>query len=132
MMAGLDSTGSAGTGIEVATVNRIRFTLDRNMDGEFDGTNSERITYAYNNATNRLDQWFSDDDDCASSPDCENLMDNVINASFVYQDADGNPPAALDDIRTVLISITVQEPAGRGGMVNRTYTNRVRCRNLGL
>ncbi len=132
MMAGLDSAGSAGTGIEVATVNRIRFTLDRNMDGEFDGTNSERITYAFNPATNRLDQWFSDDDDCASSPDCEYLMDNVINASFVYQDADGNPTVDLDDIRTVLISITVQEPAGRGGVVNRTYSNRVRCRNLGL
>jgi hypothetical protein len=31
-----------------------------------------------------------------------------------------------------VISMTVEEPAGRGEPVNRTYTTRVRCRNLGI
>lgn len=135
MMAGLDSEGSAGAGIEVATATNIRFTLDRNMNGQIDTTDSERITYAFNAVTNRLDQCLYEG---TGSDDWENLMDNVINSSFAYRDADGNdlgdpvPAAQLADIRTVLISITVQEPAGRGVVVNRTYTNRIRCRNLGL
>lgn len=135
MMAGLDSGGSASAGIEVATSSNIRFTLDRNMNGNIDDTDSERMTYAFNVATNRFDQCLYEG---TGSDDWENLIDNVTNATFIYLDTDGNPlgdpvPAAnLSDIRTVIISITVQEPAGRRGMVNRTYTNRVRCRNLGI
>ena len=135
MMAGLDSAGSAGTGIEVATSTNIRFTLDRNMNGNTDNTDSERITYAFNGVTNELDQILYEG---TLSADTDNLIDNVINATFIYLDADdndlGDPVSAanLANIRTVLISITVQEPAGRGGMVNRTYSNRVRCRNLGI
>jgi prepilin-type N-terminal cleavage/methylation domain-containing protein len=133
MMAGLDSAGSAGTGIEAATATNIRFTLDRNMNGIIDSTstNLEDITYTFNAGTNRLNH-------TTPSTGLEDLIDNVINATFIYLDADGNdlgdpvPAADLADIRTVLISITVQEPAGRGGMVNRTYSNRIRCRNLGI
>jgi prepilin-type N-terminal cleavage/methylation domain-containing protein len=135
MMAGLDSRGSADAGIEVATATNFRFTLDRNMNGSIDDIDSERITYAFNPATNRFDQCLYEG---TGSDDWENLIENVIAANFAYQDADGNdlgdpvPPADISDIRTVLISITVQEPAGRSGLINRTYANRIRCRNLGM
>jgi type IV pilus assembly protein PilW len=72
-------------------------------------------------------------------------IDNVTNLTFTYRDADGqdlindlgkpDPITALADradIRTVEISITVQEPAGRDKTVDRTYTTRVWCRNVSL
>jgi hypothetical protein len=61
------------------------------------------------------------------------LMDNVSALSFTYLDAEENVlpvPLGTDQIRTVLISLTVQRPAGGADMVSRTYTTRVRCRNL--
>jgi len=36
------------------------------------------------------------------------------------------------EIRTVLITLTVQEPGGRSKAVERTYSSRVRLRNIGL
>ena len=56
MMAGLDTAGSAGAGIEVASSSNIRFSLDRNMNGTIDEIDEERITYSYNFANNRIDQ----------------------------------------------------------------------------
>ena len=38
----------------------------------------------------------------------------------------------LADIRTIEVKMTVQAPAGRDKKVERTYTTRFRCRNLGL
>ena len=61
------------------------------------------------------------------------LLDNVTALSFTYLDRSDNllpEPVAVDQIRTVLISLTLQRPAGRNGMVSRTYSTRVRCRNL--
>jgi hypothetical protein len=40
------------------------------------------------------------------------------------------PDDKLADIRTVEILVTHEEPAGRDGMVSRTLTRRVECRNL--
>jgi hypothetical protein len=62
----------------------------------------------------------------------------VQNLTFTYFDADGNdlgspvPALQLADIRTVNVSITVEEPAGRDVAVSRTLTKRVKCRNVGL
>jgi prepilin-type N-terminal cleavage/methylation domain-containing protein len=46
----------------------------------------------------------------------------------------GNPLGADDrmDIRTVEICVIVEEPAGREGMIQRTYTTRVRRRNVDI
>ena len=57
---------------------------------------------------------------------------------FAYFDEDsidmGAPIAAVDlgDIRSIEFSLTLQEPAGRNEPVERTLTQRVLCRNLGL
>jgi prepilin-type N-terminal cleavage/methylation domain-containing protein len=53
--------------------------------------------------------------------------------TFTYLDAADTPlaePIPVNQIRTVLISLTMQREAGRGGSVRRTYTTRIRCRNL--
>ena len=55
-----------------------------------------------------------------------------VSTTVDYFDADGNTTATLTDIRSVGISLTAEAPAGRDGTVERTYTTRVRCRNLSL
>jgi hypothetical protein len=57
---------------------------------------------------------------------------NVSGLSFTYYDDTGAVTTEVGAIQTVEISMTVQLPAGRGGTVSRTYSTRVRCRNIGL
>ena len=141
-MAGLDPHNRADAGIENATPTSIRFTLDRwdvpiggSGSGDSDGDvndNSERITYSYDAAANELEQILYEA--TADEVEPQTLVDNVTNLAFTYLDEDGNPAVAADfsDIRAVVISMTVLEPAGRDGTVARTFNTTVRCRNLGL
>ena len=150
MMAGLQDYQQTYVNtpeISAAGSQIITFTGDRNMDGDT-GDAFEDLTYQL--VGNELRQT----DNNASIT--EVFIDNVINFEFRYfrenaadtpTDNDlikgwdlinhhgkSNPLAAADrdDIRTVQISITVEEPAGINGPVQRTYTTRVRCRNAGF
>jgi hypothetical protein len=137
MLAGFDRKGTGKFAIMKAGFDTgdpeypdgatIRFTLDRNESGTLDTGDSEDITYSWDgNQGSPLTQNGTD------------FIDNVTNLTFTYLDTNANdlgnpvPAANLADIRTVVITMTVQEPAGRGGPVNRTFTTRVRCRNIGL
>jgi hypothetical protein len=54
---------------------------------------------------------------------------------FTFLDRNGLPITVNNDrgeIRTVLITLTVHELAGRSKAVARTYSSRVRLRNIGL
>ena len=135
-MSGLDPTESGLFGIREITDHYIRFTADRDMDGELNdpdiaaGTaesNLEHIAYAYN-GTNLLEMILYHPDKTIESRDT--LMDNVSYLNFTYLDTDDVETAALDEIRTVIIEMTVQKPAGREGTVSRTLRKRIRCRNL--
>jgi type IV pilus assembly protein PilW len=141
-----DPTGN-GAGFKFAARHKLRFTSDLDMnaviDGE-DGTgaagkNQERITYFYqNNTLYRL--LYEGTGYAETSP--QPIVSNVDNFSFTYFDEDGleiatpaTPTATMsssdrDNIRTILITMTVREPAGRDGFITRTYENRVRCRNI--
>ena len=151
MMAGLrdhykDYAGDVG--ISLAGRRDLSFTADLNMDGDTDDA-FENITYRL--VGTQLRQ--------TSHLGTETLIDNVDNFEFRYfrENAADTPtnndlindfdlidyhgledPAdylkadSLSDIRTVEISITVSEPAGRDDELVRTYTTRVRCRNAGL
>jgi len=139
MMAGFDPEHKAGAGFEEAKNDRMEFTSNRNWKGDGiskvkntkidDDEPYERIIYEYDGS-----QISYRKDDSG----LQTLIDKVVDLSFLYLDANGNPlgnpvPGAnLDDIRTVVISITVEEPAGREGMIERTYTTQVRCRNMGI
>ena len=131
--AGLNPSEAPGFGITDATSTSIRFSADRNMNGTLDPLNSEDITYDYDSGTSRLQQ--CEDQDTADV-DCADFIDDVTDLTFTYLDEDGtvmvNPTANLTDIRSVGISLTVQKPAGRDGMISRTYSTRIRCRNLGI
>jgi prepilin-type N-terminal cleavage/methylation domain-containing protein len=135
--AGLDPTSSGNFGIELAEAAKLRFTSDSIDAGIFNGvldsTNSERITYVL--VGTQLDQILYE---TTASEDNGPLISDVQNLAFTYFDADGNdlgspvPALQLADIRTINVSITVEEPAGRDGSVSRTLTKQVKCRNMGL
>jgi type IV pilus assembly protein PilW len=122
-MAGLDPAQTGDFGITDATATSIAFTADLDLDGSVAGT-GETISY------------FLNGDELQSNAVA--LVENVTDLSFIYLAADDSvlaaPVPAVDRaaIRTVQIALTVQEPAGRGETVARTYATEVRCRNLGL
>ena len=127
-LAGLDPLGSANAGFVSGSTNTssIQFTADHNYDGDLDDP-FENITYALNG--NILEQTS----DLGSGPIAATLLTNVTDLTFTYLDATDTAmalPIQVDEIRTVLISLTLQRPAGREGPVSRTYTTRIRCRNL--
>ncbi len=128
-MAGLDRFGSANAGIEAATATNLRFTADRNMDDVLND-NIERITYFYDAANNRLRQCLWE----GTLDDWQTVAENVTNFQFSYMDADDNllafPIADLSEIRTVVVSMSIEQPAGRSEPVARTINKRILCRNL--
>jgi type II secretory pathway component PulJ len=116
------------------------FTVDADMDGRIDhciddtsdgctakddDVGNELIAFQLNNGA--LEKYRGDN---ASWEDL--TQNNVSNLNFTYYDETGAVTTAVDAIRTVEISMTVQLPAGRDGTVSRTYSARVRCRNIGL
>jgi type IV pilus assembly protein PilW len=140
--------------IAEAGSKRISLRGDRNMDGDTDD-NYEDVTYEYDDASGELKHT----DNNAVPADTQTFIDNIVQFEIKYyrENTDDTPtdndlvngndligsygyPDPMDDddeserneIRTVEISITVEEPAGRGGMIQRNYTTRVRCRNAGL
>jgi len=121
-LAGLNPLGSPGIGIQAATAESIQFSMDANFDGD-DADTFETITYTFNSGNGTLMQ--------LNPPlDPEILIDNVSDLNFTYLDTDDQTTANLNEIRSVVISLTMQRPAGRDEDVSRTYTTRVRCRNL--
>jgi Tfp pilus assembly protein PilW len=156
-MAGLNPAGTAAAGIvddfdtengfhadhngliAPTDANNLAFTMDVDRDGRIDhctdgsggcsaaddNVDSELIAYRINNG--ELEKYRG------ASAFWEGLTEsNVSNLSFTYYDETGAQTTARDEIRTVEISMTVQLPAGRSGTVSRTYSTRVRCRNIGL
>lgn len=121
-MAGLDPLQTGNFGIEAPGATAITFTADLDMNGQIDVSNSERITYALNG--NQVQQTVG----AVTEP----LVDNVTNFTFTYRDENGVLSADPAAIRTIQISMTVQEPVGWGRTSARTYTTRIQCRNLRL
>ena len=134
-MAGLDPFDSSGAGIELWDTDKLRFTADRNRDGTIntadlsDGIQEmdlERITYEWDSANRRLRQCLSE----GTTDDWDTVAENVTAFQFDYFKADGGVAAALSEIRTVQISMTIEQPAGLSGIVDRTLTKQILCRNL--
>jgi type IV pilus assembly protein PilW len=135
-MAGLDPEDSGLFGIQQITAQSIRFTADRDMDGELDDpdladgldvSDLEQIAYVYD-GNSALEMILYHADGTVETQDT--LVDNVLNFTFSYLDANDAVTAVPEEIRTVLIQMTIQKPAGRKAPVNRTLIKRVRCRNL--
>ena len=131
-IAGLDPAVTHAFGIRAPLQpRRIRFTADRDMDGQMDEPNVadgieesdlEQMEYGYNGT------------DLIESDGTEEmratLVDNVSDLTFTYLDADDATTTNANDVRSIEINMTIQKPAGRGGQVSRTLIKRVNCRNL--
>jgi prepilin-type N-terminal cleavage/methylation domain-containing protein len=132
-MAGLDRFDSADAGIEPFAKSEdtyLRFTADRNMSGTIEMADFEDITYEYDDVNDRLTQCLYEG---APEEDCGTLAENVTAFQFSYFDEDDSLLAAPVDpslIRTVQVTMTIEQPAGRAGTVSRTLTKRILCRNL--
>jgi type IV pilus assembly protein PilW len=151
-LAGLDPLKSAGAGIEEISADgtKIRFTSDScNVgigdpgtcenpmpDGNVNGKN-ERVTYLYDAGSRVLRRYLYEGTPSESwMPLLDQVEPNPGNVPlFTFLDGKGAQITDNDqrgEIRTVLITLTVQEPAGRSKTVTRTYSSRVRLRNVGL
>jgi prepilin-type N-terminal cleavage/methylation domain-containing protein len=141
-IAGLDPFQMADAGIVAATADSLRFTLDRcdlpiggtacgSPDGEIDDK-SEDITYQYNPGTGEIVECKPD---ALGVFHCDVLLEKVAAFKFVYvleDDSTTSTPANTADIRSVMITLSIQEPAGRSDPVRRSFSTRVRCRNIGI
>ena len=134
-LAGLDPLGSAGAGLEEANSTSIQFTMDRVPEGEqeangvIENDNLERITYYYDAGSETLRYRLY-----AGAPvqTSQTLVENVTNFRLRYFDSNGNVTSDLNEIVFIEVFLAMEEQAGLEGKVERSYTTRVRCRNLGI
>ena len=129
-LAGLDPLGSASAGFDAdparTNTTSIQFSADLNYDGDVEDP-FENIRYTLNG--DRLEQTS----DLGAGMIVDTLMENVSGLLFTYLDETDTTlaePIPVNEVRTVLISLTVVRAAGREGPISRTYNTRVRCRNL--
>lgn len=151
-MAGLDPLKTAGAGIEEISSlgSKVRFTSDRcdqpinssgcdkpAPDGDVDDQ-SEEVTYVYDAGRRALRRCFYE-----STPNrttCVNLIEKVVanpDGIPLFTFLDGENNEVTDNlergrIRMVILTLTVEEPAGIKKTMSRTYSSRVSLRNIGL
>jgi len=134
-LQGTDASGLPLAGFQEASATSVRFTCDRVEDGEeeasgtIDNDNFENINYYYEATTQSLNLRLYSGSPVQTT---QQLVNNVTNLRFRYYDEDGNETSDLFEIRSVLISMTVEEDAGTAGPVERSYSTKVLCRNLGI
>jgi prepilin-type N-terminal cleavage/methylation domain-containing protein len=137
-MSGLDPKDTDNFGIVQASAQSLRFSADRDMDGELDqpnvndGSNEsdmEHMAYVYN-GSDRLEQVLYNLD--GTEHDRSTLVKYVSDFQLTYFDASGTETSDLSEIRTVGIQMTIRKPAGDDEIVSRTLIKRVKCRNLGI
>jgi type IV pilus assembly protein PilW len=134
--AGLDPIGTANAGFERADSSYIRITSDRILagddeaNGEIDDAGFERVSYFRDPSDNTLQIRLYEGS--TGSEATHELARNITNLQLTYFDADGATTTDLNEIRSVGIDLTARAPAGLDGDVERSYTTRVRCRNMSL
>jgi len=125
-MAGFNPLNLNPIGIVQASPDMIRFKLDTDGDGTIATNTSEDMAYLLNGNKQLIRQLNGDSYSNVS------LVENVADLTFRYLDNQDLETNELSAIRTVEVSLTVEEPAGRDRVLSRTYATRVICRNLNL
>ena len=137
-LAGLDPEGTGEFGIIAATAQRIKFTADRDMDGELDIPNAadgidlsdlEYMEYEFDDS-NGIVRMSLYKPDGTTREMSDTLVENVTGLTFSYFTSNDVTTSNLDDIRTVGIEMTIKKISARDGPVSRTLIKRVICRNL--
>jgi prepilin-type N-terminal cleavage/methylation domain-containing protein len=136
-MVGLDPELKGGFGIKgPLDPHRLKFTADRDMDGQLDEPDTadgideqdmEYVQYAFE-GNKRIEMILHKLD--GSEEMRATLVEDVTDLTFSYFDADNATTSVAEDVRTIVIQMTIQKPAGQGVKVSRTLIKRVKCRNL--
>jgi len=121
-MAGFDPTQSDTPGIQTASPNTMRFTLDITDDtdtGPPDGDTgdaNEDITYSL------ADNDGDGDNDLERNGNL--IAENIDALDFVYLDSNGAPTVSISNIRSVQVTIVARTGKGDPGFTNNTtYLN---------
>lgn len=119
-MAGLDPLNTRTFGVSSSLGNHFAFTADRNLNGDLESPDEE-ISY----------QFTGDALIMTLGGVTATLCDGITDFAFTYFDRDGAATWDPEQVRSVSIRMTTDNPAGGGQRVVRSYNNLVRCRNLG-
>ncbi len=138
-LAGLDPEGTGEFGIIAVTPQSIKFTADRDMDGELDIPNAadgidlsdlEYMEYEFDDVNGIVRMSLYKPPDGTTKEMSDTLVENVTGLTFSYFTSNDVTTSNLDDIRTVGIEMTIKKISARDGPVSRTLIKRVICRNL--
>jgi type IV pilus assembly protein PilW len=139
-LAGLDPEATGEFGIIAVTPQRIKFTADRDMDGELDIPNAadgiidlsdlEYMEYEFDDSNGIVRMSLYKPPDGTTKELSDTLVENVTGLTFSYFTSNDVTTSNLDDIRTVGIEMTIKKISARDGPVSRTLIKRVICRNL--
>lgn len=119
----LNAAPTTGIGILAASETSLQFSADLNADQVNNG-GAEDLTYYYDADNKRLRQKEGGE----AYP--QTFIENVSAMKFSYFDANGDPTERLDDIVTVVVTLTVEDRYHKDVTFQRTLTTRINCRNL--
>jgi type IV pilus assembly protein PilW len=134
-MAGYDPFKTGDFEIKTANTTHLMFTLDLNDDGVLNTSgfpNCEKLSFRFSNASESLQIICGES---TGSQDVQTLIGGVntntrvTELDFEYMDNQNNSTSFIEDIRGVVITLTAQAPAGRRGMIERSYSTWVEFRN---
>jgi type IV pilus assembly protein PilW len=157
-LAGMDPFKIAGAGIEEISTSgkKLRFSSDRcnlpikssgcpipEPDGDLDD-DSELVTYFYDSGKKALRRCLYELPTThgidAVSGSCQNVLEKVASNPddipvFAFLDEKDLVITSNNDrsrIRTIILTLTVEEPVGYDRNIGRTYSSRVHLRNIDL
>lgn len=121
----------AGAGFPKTDEDEIAFTVDNDDDGVLTAANSmELIAYRLDAANNELQRWD------AASDSWQVAAEQVTNLEFSYIDGNGDPipfpitAADMTEIESIEVDISIT--ADGQELREMEFTNRIKCRNMGL
>ena len=139
-MAGYDPFKTGDFEIKTADATHLLFTLDLNEDGSVNNSsfpNCERLSFRYSNANEALQIICGEGTGAQDvqtligglNPDGTPALTRVTGMDFDFMDNQNNSTSFIEDIRGVIITLTAEAPAGRRGMIEKSYSTWVEFRN---
>lgn len=134
-MGGYDPLKTGAFGIEQANTTHLRFTLDLDDDGAISTVgfpSCEKLSFRYSIGDQSLQMICGES---TGFQDVQSLIggsftDTKVTAlDFDYRDNQNNSTSFLSDIRGVVVTLVAQAPAGRVGMIEKSYSTWVEFRN---
>jgi len=138
-LAGYDPHQTGDFSIDEASAFRFKYSADLNEDGikdvSGDFNTSEITTFSYAGGSTAVQMISSE---ATGSARIETLLGDTggqtqaLSLVFDYRDLSDTVTTNPLNVRSVIMTLTAQAPAGRIGMITRTYSQRVECRNAGI